>query len=82
MGNTTLRIERMIRRISQYTIAKETGMVQSRLSIIENEFVIPTEEEKRRIVESLNNAHCGRCGQKLQTQDVTVDMIFPRGEKK
>ena len=44
---------RALRRISQYVIAIKTGIQQSRISLIENELVTPTEEEKKKIAKAL-----------------------------
>ena len=45
---------RVLRRISQYVIAFKTGIQQSRISLIENELVIPREDEKEKIANVLN----------------------------
>jgi DNA-binding XRE family transcriptional regulator len=48
-----LREVRVLRRISQYVLALQTGIQQSRISLIENELITPKEEEKQKIAKAL-----------------------------
>ena len=48
-----LRESRFQRRWSQYELQKRSGVQQSRLSLIENGYVSPTEKEKAAIVRAL-----------------------------
>lgn len=57
-----LREFRIIPRISQSKLALDSGVKQSRISLIENHLVKPTEKEKIKISESLNH---------------TIEEIFP-----
>lgn len=45
---------RIPRRITQYVLALQTGIPQSKISIIENELVTPKEGEKQKIAQALN----------------------------
>ena len=44
---------RVLKRVSQYVIALQTGIQQSRISLIENELVIPRGDEKKKIAKAL-----------------------------
>ena len=48
-----LREIRTLKRISQYMLALQTGIPQSRISIIENALVQPNKEEKRKLAKML-----------------------------
>ncbi len=48
-----LKAKRFLTKKSQYQIALETGIFQSRISLIENGFVKPKAEEKKLLAESL-----------------------------
>ena len=50
-----LREFRITPRISQYVLALNSGVKQSRISLIENYLVKPTENEKTKISEALNH---------------------------
>ena len=45
---------RALQRVSQYIIALKTGIQQSRISLIENELVVPRDEEKKKIAKALH----------------------------
>lgn len=60
--NNKLREFRITPRISQYVLALNSGVKQSRISLIENYLVKPTEKEKTKIAEVLNH---------------TIEEIFP-----
>ena len=49
-----LREARFIKRKTQYEICISTGIPQSKLSLIENGFIIPSKEEKAKIETALN----------------------------
>jgi len=49
-----LREIRVLRRISQYVLALQTGIPQPKISIIENSLVKIKEEEKEKIAKALN----------------------------
>jgi transcriptional regulator with XRE-family HTH domain len=44
---------RALQRVSQYVIALKTGIQQSRISLIENELVMPREDERKKIAKAL-----------------------------
>jgi len=48
-----LRLARIEQGVSQYVLALRTGIFQSRISLIENKLVTPTEEEKIKIAYAL-----------------------------
>ena len=48
-----LREVRFFKRVTQPLLALKTGIQQSRISLIENELVIPREDEKQKIAEAL-----------------------------
>lgn len=54
------------KRPTQWELASRTGIQQPRISLIENGYVKPTEDEKAKIAEALG---------------LTVDEVFPPGEK-
>jgi DNA-binding XRE family transcriptional regulator len=49
-----LRIARTIRGLCQHRLAKLIGCSQPTISLLENDFKIPTMEEKLKIAEALN----------------------------
>lgn len=49
----SIRIERLKQRISQWDMANKTGILQSRISLIENNHVIPKENELKQISKAL-----------------------------
>ncbi|MHA2032975.1 MAG: helix-turn-helix transcriptional regulator [Candidatus Kariarchaeaceae archaeon] len=63
-----LREIRVLRRISQYALALQTGIPQSRISIIENSLTQPTEEEKKKIAKVLG----------LQVKDIFIMLDIER----
>jgi len=50
---TRLKMARVELGISQYVLALRTGIYQSRISLIENRLVVPSEEEKVKIAIAL-----------------------------
>ena len=44
---------RVLKRVSQYLLALESGVSQTRISLIENELVIPRDDEKEKIAGAL-----------------------------
>jgi len=48
-----IRIKRTIKRISQWDLAKKTGIPQSRISLIENCYVTPKKEELEKLAKCL-----------------------------
>lgn len=53
MDGGQLRMARNLKRITQYQLELMTGIFQSRISLIERGFRIPTDEEERKIMEAL-----------------------------
>ena len=51
---TKLKEERFKLRWSQYVLANLSGVCQTRISLIENELVEPTETEKKKLAKALN----------------------------
>lgn len=49
-----LRVIRAEKRITQFQLRLSTGIHQSKISLIENEFVTPREEEKERLAKALH----------------------------
>jgi len=49
-----LKEARFHRRTSQWDISVKTGIPQSKLSLIENGYVVPKDEEKEKIATALN----------------------------
>ena len=62
-----LRKVRMLKGLNQYDIACRTGITQSRLSLIENDYYEPKPEERQKLAEALG---------------VSVEEIFPEGRNK
>ena len=60
-----LREIRAIKRIRQFDLTIKTGIPQSRLSFIENELVIPKENEMKRLAKALG----------LQVKDIFNTMV-------
>ena len=50
----TMRIKRVTKRMSQWELAKKTGIPQSRISLIENYYVTPKKKELDLISKVLN----------------------------
>jgi transcriptional regulator with XRE-family HTH domain len=48
-----IRLARTLRRMPQYALAKETGIKQPRISMIENDFAIPKPEELKKMAKAL-----------------------------
>ena len=48
-----LREMRVLKRITQYVLALETGISQCKISLIENELVKPSENEKKKLTKAL-----------------------------
>lgn len=44
-----LKVIRMLHRVTQWKMAKETGLSQTKLSLIENGYITPTDVEKLQI---------------------------------
>lgn len=53
MGNN-IRIKRALQNISQWEVAKLTGLPQSRISLIENDLVIPKFKELKKLADVLD----------------------------
>ena len=53
IAQNRLREFRITPRISQWQLALTSGVMQSRISLIENLLVKPTEKEKKRLAEAL-----------------------------
>ena len=49
-----LREKRFKHRMSQYLLANLSGVSQTRISLIENELVQPSEAEKKKLAKALN----------------------------
>jgi len=48
-----LKIQRAIRGYTQFDVFLKTGITQSRISLIENGYVLPKEDEKQRLAKAL-----------------------------
>jgi transcriptional regulator with XRE-family HTH domain len=48
-----LREIRFFKRVSQWQLRLPTGICQTRLSLIERGFIVPSDEDKRKIAEAL-----------------------------
>lgn len=48
-----IKIKRVIRGLTQYDLMAETGIPQSRLSLIERGYIIPKDEEKTKLAQCL-----------------------------
>lgn len=64
MDRNRLREIRFFKRINQYQLALQTGLTQSRISIIENGYVTPKDDETGRLARALG---------------VSIDELFPTG---
>lgn len=53
--NNRLREIRVIRRVTQFKLRLSTGIHQSKISLIENGLVEPSEDEKRRLANALGS---------------------------
>ncbi len=48
------KLRRLRMRLKQYDVSKQTGISQSKLSLIENGYVRPTDEERRKLNKALS----------------------------
>ncbi len=49
MNENNLRTKRILMRMNQFDLRLKTGIHQSKISLIENGYYTPTDEEKRKI---------------------------------
>lgn len=49
-----LKIQRAVKGYTQFDVFLKTGIAQSRLSLIENSYVLPKEDVKQRLAKALN----------------------------
>lgn len=63
----TLRETRFLKGLNQYDLSLRTGISQSKISLMENGYVVPREDEKKKIAKVL------RC---------KVEDIFPNDERR
>jgi transcriptional regulator with XRE-family HTH domain len=53
MVENNLRLARTLRRMSQHALAKKTGILQTRISLFENEYVAPKPIELKKLAKAL-----------------------------
>lgn len=53
LGVKKMRIERILKGLTQYDIVARTGIHQSKLSLLENGYAVPSLREKKAIAEAL-----------------------------
>jgi transcriptional regulator with XRE-family HTH domain len=53
MAENNLRLARTLRRMSQHALSKRTGILQTRISMFENEYAVPKPLELKKLARAL-----------------------------